>query len=96
VNLTPEGRDRARANWRAQPRWQRVALLLVIALEVGCAAVLVWGVARGSASIVLAGAGGLVAILIGTTALSIVLGVRQTSAARRNSPPPSDRSSTAP
>jgi hypothetical protein len=78
LNLSPEGRARARANWLAQPRWQRVALFVIIAMELACAGVLVWGVAQGRASIVLAGAGGLVAILIGTTVLSIVLGVRQT------------------
>jgi len=70
-----------------------VALFVFLAMELACAAVLVWGLARESAAIALVGAGGMLVIFVGLTVLSIVLGVRQSSAARRDSPPPSDRSS---
>ena len=90
LNLSPEGRTQARANWRAQPRWQRVALFVILAMELACAAVLVWGVARESAAIALAGAGSMLAIFVGTTVLSIALGIRESSAARRASRHPPD------
>jgi hypothetical protein len=90
--FSPEGRARARANWRAQARRQRLALFVIGAAELACAAVLVWGVVQGSAPIVLAGAGGLLAILIGGTVFSIVLGIKEPSAARQALRHPPDRS----
>ena len=82
LNLSPAGRRRARANRAAQPRWERIAMFVILALELACAGLLVWGVARGSAPIVLAAAGGMVAILVGTTALSIVAGIKKSTARR--------------
>lgn len=90
--FSQEGRARARADWRAQSRRRRVAVFVIPAVVVACAAVLVWGVARESAAIALAGAGGMLAIFFGLTVLSIASGIRESSAARRSLRHPPDRS----
>jgi hypothetical protein len=92
LNLSPEGRARGRANWRAMPRWQRVALFVFLGMELACGAVLVWGLARESAAIALAGAGGMLATFVGLTVLSVALGIKESSAARQALRHPPDRS----
>jgi hypothetical protein len=75
LNASPEGRARARANWRAQPRSARITLFLVLAVQLAATGVLVWGVASANRAVVLTAAAVLVCLLIGTTVLSIVQGV---------------------
>jgi hypothetical protein len=87
LNLSVEGRARARARWQAQPRSERIVLFVVIALELACLGVLGWGVARDDGSMVLAGAGAIVALMVGTVAVTIVSETRRARRADHQAPP---------
>ena len=82
LNLSAEGRARARAEWRARPRRERVLPVAVIAAELACMGVLVWGVASRDRALVLAGAGAIVATFIASTALGIALEIRRSKDGR--------------
>jgi hypothetical protein len=70
LKLSAEGRARARARWRAQPRWERVGVFVVIALGYTCMGLIVLGAALEDGSLVLAGAAAVVVLMLGTAAVS--------------------------
>jgi hypothetical protein len=84
LNLSAEGRARARIQWRARPRWERILLFVVIGVELVCLGVLFWGLARGDGRIVLAGAGGLIALMLTTIAVAMVTETRRARTGRRS------------
>ena len=82
LNLSPEGRAKARLQWRAQPRRKRMALHAVLVIEIACLGVITWGVARRDGLIVLVGGGAIVAVMLGTAVATIVSDVRRAKAGR--------------
>jgi hypothetical protein len=77
LNLTPEGRARARKNWQTQSRGARIALFLILGVQVAATSALVWGFASANRTLVLTAAGVLVALVIGTTVTTIIQGIRR-------------------
>jgi hypothetical protein len=83
LNLTPEGRARARAAWSAQSRLERMAFFAVLATQFACMGVIVWGVATRDGTIVLAGAAAIVLLMLGTAAVQILVEVRRANLRRQ-------------
>ena len=77
LNLSPEGRVRARKNWQSNSRATRIAFFLILGIQVAATIVLVWGFASSNRTLILGAAGVLVGLLLGTTATSVALGIRQ-------------------
>jgi hypothetical protein len=77
LNLSAQGRARARRNWRSQPRSRRFALLVIISVDVIGLGVMVWGFAKGNPWLILTPALVLAAVMVGTTIISVVQGVKR-------------------
>jgi hypothetical protein len=82
LKLSPEGRARARAQWRARPRRERVWMWAVLAVDaVLMGALFVGVVSRDGALVVIAG-GVLVAFMLVTFVISMVAELRHGSRRR--------------
>jgi hypothetical protein len=81
--ISKESRTRARAEWRSRRRRERAAIFVLMFVELACLGVIGWGVAKRDGLIVLAGAGAIVAMMLGTAVATIVTEVRRAKAGTR-------------
>jgi len=77
LNLSTQGRARARAQWRARPRRERASIWLVLAVEVVLMGALFVGIVSRDGALVVVAAGVLVASIIATAVLSMVAELRR-------------------
>jgi hypothetical protein len=73
--------------WRERPRRERVALCAVLAAETALAGVIVAGVAAHSVALVLLGAGLLLALILGTAAVTVRSELGRRGRTTRGRPP---------
>jgi hypothetical protein len=78
LNLSVKGQVRR----RARPLRERVLLYALLAVELACGGVLVWGIATSDVVIVLVGAGAFLVLLLGTAAMTVLSEQRRRSVAR--------------
>jgi|SRR5436305_9131977 len=67
--LSPERRTVARQRWRARPRGEKRLLFAGYMWDLACSAALIWGVVSAKLGLIVVGAAGWVASMIGSVAL---------------------------
>jgi len=77
LNLSPEGRARARKNWQAVDRRSRVTMFISVTVIVAGLGLMVWGFASSNDLLILIPALLLSAVTIGNTIVAILGEVRR-------------------